>query len=363
MDRLPPGVRIAIIGLAALVAAVYLSFGVLTARETLGCDFLVYRDAARDLLAGRPVYDLSITTTGECNVYYYPPPFVAVALPFALLPDALGIGAWIVFLAACFVAGCAALPVRLEVKVAIFLLGAVSWPFIFGVRIGQVVPILFVLFAVGWRRLARQEVVGAVAALGTLVKLQPIVVVGWLVARRAWRGVAAALVVGVAVSAVAALVGLGGWWDMITVLRNLENAIDHPVNFSIGATGYQLGMGAAAASLLQLGATAGVLALVVWWAVRGTAEAGYLVAVVASQVVSPIVWSHYALILLLPVAWLLQRGHWWAAIVPLSQAWVLLPFVPNQIYVVAWYAVLLAVPIVDWRSRRERPGAMEPARA
>jgi hypothetical protein len=249
------------------------------------------------------------------------------------------------------------------VKLATFMLGTVSWPFIFGVRIGQVVPILFVLFAVGWRWLARPEVVGAAAALGTLVKLQPIVIVGWLIARRAWRGVSAAAGVGLAISLLAALLGLGAWLEMATVLRNLENAIDHPVNLSIGATGYQVGLSAAAATLLQLGATAAVLGLVVLWALRGGAEASYLVAVVASQVVSPIVWSHYALILLLPVAWLLQRRQWWAAIVPISQAWVLLPFAPNQIYVVAWYVILLAVPIVDWRSRRERAGEMEPARA
>ena len=36
-----------------------------------------------------------------------------------------------------------------------------------------------------------------------------------------------------------------------------------------------------------------------------TAEASYLVAVVASQLLSPVLWDHYALLLLLPVAWLL----------------------------------------------------------
>ena len=34
----------------------------------------------------------------------------------------------------------------------------------------------------------------------------------------------------------------------------------------------------------------------------------YLVAVVASQLLSPILWDHYAMLLLLPVAWLLDRG-------------------------------------------------------
>lgn len=349
--RMPVGMRVVLIGLVAVVALFYLTFGILTARETFGCDFLVYRAAALHLLDGQPIYDLSITQTGSCNLYYYPPPFVAVALPFALLPAVPGTLAWIAFLVACFVAACVAMPVRSEVKLAIFMLGAVSWPFIFGVRIGQVGPILLLLFAIGWRRLDRPEITGAMAALGALIKLQPAVVIGWLVVRRAWRGVAAAVVVGVAVSLATAVIGLGQWVDMVTVLRNLESAIDHPVNFSLGAMAYQHGASLAAAGVVQTVGTVAVLGLVVLWGLRGTVEAGFLVAVIASQVVSPIIWSHYALILLLPVAWLLQQRQWWAAIVPLSQAWVLLPFMPNEIYPIGFYVLLLAVPIVDWRGR------------
>jgi hypothetical protein len=344
--------KVILVGLLASVAAIYLGFGILTAKETLGCDFQVYRAAALDLLAGRPIYDLSITQTGSCNLYYYPPPFVAVAIPFALLPSTIGTLAWIGFLVGCFVVGCLVMPVRPEVRIAVFMLGAVSWPFIFGVRIGQVVPILFVLFAIGWRRLDRPEITGATVALGALVKLQPIVLLGWLIVRRAWRGVASAVVVGAALSLAAAVIGLGAWGDMIAVLRNIENAIDHPVNLSIGAVGYQHGLSLAAAGALQAAGTVAVLGLVVLWGLRGTAEAGFLVAVIASQVVSPIIWSHYSLILLLPVAWLLQNRQWWAVIIPLSQAWVLLPFMPNEIYPLGFYLTLAAVPIVDWRRQQ-----------
>lgn len=344
--------KIVLIGLLGSVAAIYLGFGILTAKETLGCDFHVYRAAALDLLASRPIYDLSITETGSCDLYYYPPPFVAVAIPFALLPPTAGTLAWIGLLAGCFVAGCLVMPVRPEVRVAVFMLGAVSWPFIFGVRIGQVVPILFMLFAIGWRRLDRPEITGATVALGALVKLQPIVLLGWLVVRRAWRGVASAVVVGAALSVAAAVIGLGAWGDMITVLRNIENAIDHPVNLSIGAMGYQHGLSLAAAGALQAAGTVAVLGLVVLWGLRGSAEAGFLVAVIASQVVSPILWSHYSLILLLPVAWLLQNRQWWAVIIPLSQAWVLLPFMPNEIYPLGFYLTLAAVPIIDWRRQQ-----------
>jgi hypothetical protein len=282
---------------------------------------------------------------------------VALVLPFALLPTTAGILAWIAFLTVCFVAGCLVMPVRAEVRLAVFMLGAVSWPFIFGVRIGQVAPILFLLFAIGWRRLDRPEITGASAALGALVKLQPAVLFGWLIVRRAWRGLAAALVVGLAVSVAGALVGLGAWADMMAVLQNLEIAIDHPANLSLGAIGYEHGLSLAAASTLQTLSAVAVLGLVVLWALRGAAEAGFLVAVVASQLVSPIIWAHYALILLLPVAWLLERRQWWAAIVPLSQAWVLLPFMTAEIYLLGFYVVLTAVPIVDWR-RDARPAVV-----
>ena len=108
-----------------------------------------------------------------------------------------------------------------------------------------------------------------------------------------------------------------------------------------------------------------VLALVVVCGLRASTEAGFLVAVVASQVVSPIIWTHYALILLLPVAWLLQRRQWWAALIPLSQAWVLLPLMPIEIYPVGFYLALVAVPLVDWRERRRSVRAVtyEPAGA
>jgi hypothetical protein len=348
-----------LIALAAVMAAFYLTFGILTARETLGCDFLVYRSAALDLLGGQPIYDLAITQTGTCNLYYYPPPFVALVLPFALLDPLAGTLAWIAFLTACYVLGCLAMPVKTEIKLAIFMLGAVSWPFIFGVRIGQVGPILFLLFALAWRRLDRPEITGAAVALGTLVKLQPIVVLGWLIVRRMWRGVASTIVVGAAVSLAVAVVGLGAWFDMIAVLRNLESAVDQPANLSLGAMGYQRGLSLAAAGALQMVGMLAVLALVVLWGVRGSIEAGFLVAVIASQVVSPIVWSHYALVLLLPVAWLLQQRQWWAVVIPISQAWVLLPFMPNEIYPIAFYALLVAVPLVDWRTRSSVAG-LEP---
>jgi hypothetical protein len=347
--------------LVAVVAGIYVAFGLATARETLGCDFSVYQSAAEQFLRGQPIYDLSITKTGSCNVFQYPPPFVLLALPFALLGFNAGNAAWIAFLIACFVVGCAVMPVRREIRVAILLAGVVSWPFIFGVRIGQVAPILFLLFSIGWRGLDRPAITGIAAGLGAMIKLQPGLIVVWLALRGSWSGVVAAVATVGVVAGLAALVGLGSWVDMLTLVRTLSNATDVPANVSIGAVVYRLGASSALAGAIQLALTVAALVLVVVSARRSSAQAGYLTAVIASQVVSPIMWTHYALVLLLPVAWLLEQRQWWAAIVPIGLAWVLLPFTPLEAYPIAFYVTLVAVPLVDWR--RPRASSAEPALA
>ena len=146
----------------------------------------------------------------------------------------------------------------------------------------------------------------------------------------------------------------------MTLLRNLADATDVSANVPLGATAYALGVPREVAGVLQSIAVVAVLGIVVVCARRSSREASYLVAVIASQIISPIIWTHYALILLLPVAWLLQRRQWWAVIIPLSQAWVLLPFAPLWIYPLAFYAALIAVPLVD-RRRAGASLALEPA--
>ena len=60
-----------------------------------------------------------------------------------------------------------------------------------------------------------------------------------------------------------------------------------------------------------------VVAAVILAALRARADASLLVAIVASQLLSPVLWDHYAMLLLLPVAWLLERRQWWAVLIPL----------------------------------------------
>src|SRR2546423_3367065 len=122
---------------------------------TLGYDFLAYVRAARGVLDGGPLYDLSVHQAGAFGLFYYPPPVALLLLPFAMLPPYVATWLWTVAIVAAFGAGVALMPVRSSVRWATVLLAGLSWPFAYAVKLGQVGPILFLLFVIGcgWREL------------------------------------------------------------------------------------------------------------------------------------------------------------------------------------------------------------------
>ena len=101
------------------------------------------------------------TSPAAFAIYLYPPPFVLLAVPFALLPASIAPAAWIAAMLGAFLVGVALLPVRRDVRWAIVLLGGLSWPLAYSLKLGQVGPLLFLLFAAGWRWLDRPGRLGA----------------------------------------------------------------------------------------------------------------------------------------------------------------------------------------------------------
>jgi hypothetical protein len=114
----------------------------------------------------------------------------------------------------------------------------------------------------------------------------------------------------------------------------------------------RLGASVSAAATVQVVATILVVAVVVVAALRASAEASYLVVVVAGQLLSPILWDHYAMLLLLPTAWLLHRGLWWAAALPLVTSLPLVGWTPPIVYTLVWTASLLLPLAVGLREGR-----------
>jgi hypothetical protein len=339
-----------ILALLSLVGGVGLTLAV--AGDTLGYDFLAYHQAIERVTSGGPLYDMSFTQTGGFGLFYYPPTFAPLLLPFALLAAQPAAWAWIGLSLVAFMVGVAILPVSRSVRWWILLLAGLSFPFVYAVKLGQVGPILFFAFAVGWRGMDDPIRLGASAAAGAAIKLQPGLVLVWALLTSRFRAVAVGAAVLVALAVVATiLAGAGAWSDFLVLIRTVTDPITTERNLTPGAVAYQLGAPAAVATLVQLISTIGVV-VAFFAAIRWAGdEASYLVAVIASQLVSPILWDHYAMLLLLPVAYLLSAGRWWALAIPLVTAWPLVGITPTVTYPIVFWITLVATLIVGRAAR------------
>ena len=321
--RLLPPAALAVFGLAnAVMLAI--------AGETRGYDLRAYLLAAHRLLDGVRLYDTNADVAGPFGLFLYPPPFAIAMVPFALVPESVATWCWTALLAAAFLAGAALLPVRREVRWLTVLLAGLSWPLLYSIKLGQVGPLLFLGFAIGWRALDRPVPFGLAAAAGTLIKVQPAVLFGWAVATRRPRAIAAGLagLIGVSLAS-AIIVGPQAWVDFVTLLVRVGSPIATPHTVSLGTLAYGAGLPLMAATVLQWLSIAVVLGVMVWTWFRRDVESSLLMTIVASQLLSPILWDHYAMLLLLPAAFLLQRGERAAAALPLLP-W--LSFVSPWIY-------------------------------
>src|SRR6185503_3388257 len=95
------------------------------------------------LLHGLPLYDPNVDVAGPFAIYLYPPPFAVAFVPFALLPAQVGLWVWI-------------LPVSASIRWSILLLAGLDWPVAYAIKLGQVGPLLLLVFVLGWRFLRSQ---------------------------------------------------------------------------------------------------------------------------------------------------------------------------------------------------------------
>ena len=165
--------------IAIAVFALGLGLVLVSAGSTLGYDFLAYHAAADRVLAGKAAYDTSFQGAGGFGLFYYPPTFIPFILPFGLLSAGTATWIWIGVLVAAFAIGTALMPVSSRTQWLIVLLAGLSWPFLYAVKLGQVGPILYLLFAAGWRGIPEPVVLGVSGALGAAIKIQPGLILLW----------------------------------------------------------------------------------------------------------------------------------------------------------------------------------------
>jgi hypothetical protein len=93
---------------------------------------------------------------------------------------------------------------------------------------------------------------------------------------------------------------------------------------------------------------------VIYAARRMPSDASFLVAVVASQLLSPVLWDHYAMLLLPAIAYLLQRGQRWAAVIPVATSVLMLPLgMPAALYPAVFWLTLVGLLVVGRKSPSE----------
>jgi len=288
------------------------------AGSTLGYDYQAYVGAANRLLAGQALYEATADVSGAFGLFQYPPPFALAMVPFALLPAGAGVWLWTLVITLAFVAGAWLLPVSRTVRWTTALLAGLCWPFLYSVKLGQVGPLLFLVFVAGWRWRDRPGRLAVAMATGTLIKIQPALLFGWAVATGRRRSVVLGLGCVIAAVLIATLaVGPAAWPEYVGFLTRISAPVTTPHNFTPGAIAYSAGASLPVATALQWAWLAvGVIAVLLAWR-RADDESSYVTTVVGSQVVSPLLWEHYAMLLLLPTALLLERRQWWAIALPL----------------------------------------------
>ena len=265
----------------------------------------------RDILAGHNPYPPPIPeqllSTG--NALITPPLLALINLPLAVLPLLAAIGLWDVVQTLALVAGLYLCGVR---DWRGYVLAAASFPFVATITLGQSEGLFVLALALIWRYRARWQ---AGVVLGVLIaaKLFPWPLVVWFLLTRRYRNAAISLMVAagtlVASWAVIGFKGMSGYPRLLSADADAYAAHSHAILSMLMREGLALHTARLVAGLLALA----VSALLVRRA-RGSDTGTFAALVVAGLLLSPIMWMHYIVLLLVPLAVAHPRpNRWWLA--------------------------------------------------
>lgn len=334
-----------------LALTVFLLLGAMGSTLVAGDFHWSYYPAAARLLDGGNPYATTAWGLAHGIAFTYPALSVIVLAPFALLGRSLSEHLYIVL---CL----------LLVPATVWVAGVRDWrafwlpllwlPVIVGWEVGNVsLPILF-LVALVWHWRDSPMRAGLVVAVAISIKTFAWPLGLWLLATRRWRAGLWALASGLVLNVLAwAIVGFNNLEPFLRVSGRLVDG-QWRTGYSVLAIASHLGLGRGAGELLLLGASALIaLAVIQQGAFRRHEREAMVLAVALMLVASPVVWSHYFVLLLIPIAlarprlsplWLLP-GVMWVCPVTTPSGWQL---------VLAWAvaAGCLLAALLDRQSRR-----------
>jgi Glycosyltransferase family 87 len=305
------------VGLVVLGLAVFVLIG----SAGFGYDYTAYDLAARRLAAGEPLYPPGLAAAynagAYAGLYLYAPPLAITLVPLTALDPTAAADAWFVARIGLLALGCAILPVRREVRIATFGVAALAFPVLYDLNLGNLSIVIFALSAVTWRERERPLASVALATVLTVRYGFAIVLVGWLVRRR-FRAIGWTIAAGIAIGlATLPIVGVGGWLDYVTNLRQLGDISTGPHNLTLATTLSALGVSADVRPILVLTGIGLALVATAYAGLRRDAETALVVSLGAAVLFAPFFHPHYLAGLLIPAAFLAERGRWWGLGLPL----------------------------------------------
>lgn len=272
---------------------------------------LQFLPAGLAVLHGASPYGAINTPIHPATAFPYPAATGLLFALFAMIPSAASGTLYVALCIAAPLAALRALDVR-DVRLYGFVL--VLDPVFVGWQTANLTLPLVLGVALIWRYRDRPALAGALTAL--LVSLKPFLwpLALWLIATRRDRAVLVALAAGVVINLIAwAIVGFDQVRALVRVTVAVTNTF-HRWGYSTVAIAMHLGASRAVATGLAALAAAGLAAACIVAGRRGRDRLALLVACDLVLAASPIVWSHYFALMIVPLAILSPR---------LSAAWVL----------------------------------------
>jgi hypothetical protein len=346
--------------LLGILPVVLLVMFVLAAHHTgaLNADFKrSLWQAGRDLLHGHSPYgSASDLDPLETDRALYPPIFIMLGLPLAVLPWAIASTIWDVLLLGAVVAALWILGVR---DWRCYGIVAVSWPVLLGLTFGNVSLLLVLGVAAVWVWRDRPVRVAATVALLVAVKvfLWPLLV--WLFLTRRYRaGVLSAVGLVAALILPWAIIGFEGMREYPSLLDS-HTKLWGAHSLSVYGAAISAGFSPSTAKLAgELLAVLLVGAAALYSRRAGTDRHSLSLVILAAIASSPIVWQHYFAMLIVVVALAQPRLGWlWAAF---PAMWLILLHAPSGNQVVNGYQRVVVYAIVAatvWAALRHRPEA------
>jgi len=330
-------------------------------RDPYQMDFISYWAAGKLGLAGQAplAYDFATHRAVELQAtmvagipYGYPPAFLIIAGPFAMLPYPTAAVLWVILTWAAYAAA-----VRLWAPKA-FWLAMTMPPLLINAITGQAGFLLAALFIAGMAMLPKRPLLGGILLGLMVVKPQLGLVLPFALAvGREWRALAGAALSSVGFLLLGLLVF--GWPSYQAWLGNAQL---YSSVVADGLAGWQRmasvyaalrfdGLGAAPAWIVQgLMALAAIAVCCLIWLRSRDAGARAAALAAATALASPYLFGYDTLLLIMPLAWLLARGRcalllalcWALLLLGLLQAlgWAggpnLAPLVPAILLALTW---------------------------